>query len=527
MPNTTHRIALSFGIAIGSLAAAEMSLRWLNPQLEEVVSPLLYQRNSGDAFTAGTSPGSRVYVSGRRRAATNTVSGKRVLVFGASAAYGEMYSAFSAFPGIAEAMLRRSTEVPIEVLNLSHGGMGSRQVGEMVFRVLEHGQADLLVIYTGNNEFHELRALKARSERYNAKAEMLRRRLSASFLYRQLREWFIPTEEILAPPEGEEWLPVGRMDVTVDDDDRALGVALYGEHLRDIVLAAREHKVPILLTTVASNLRDHLDHGTSGKLSQTGERALHDLEGMVDKIPAARFAAEAAKRLSDIDTEEGLHKLGNLYLRAKLPLAAKDAFERKELAALRPMTSNRAMRNTVKHIGTKYGVPVCDLEASLSEVARDGIPGNDVFIDHCHPNADGHQQLGLALARCIANEDLLQLGALELPMGVASDNLFRVDHYRGYRPIPGMATIANTHPPGSAENATFEGHQAFVADRFDEALEHYEHAGSLGAPTASIQHSIGLTQLYRGDVAAARTALERAQQAGDVDAGRVLATLNP
>ena len=59
----------------------------------------------------------------------------------------------------------------------------------MVFRVLEHGGADLLVIYTGNNEYHELRALKARSDRYDAKAELLRRRLSKSYLYRQLREW--------------------------------------------------------------------------------------------------------------------------------------------------------------------------------------------------------------------------------------------------------------------------------------------------------------------------------------------------
>jgi hypothetical protein len=527
MANTIHRIALSFGFTLGTLVAAEVGLRWLTPELEEVVSPLLYQRNSGDAFTPGKSPGTRLYVSGRRRIATDVVSGKRILVFGASAAYGEMYSAFSAFPGVAESMLRTATDVPIEVLNLSHGGMGSRQVGEMVFRVLEHGQADLLVIYTGNNEFHELRALKARSDRYNAKAEMLRRRLSASYLYRQLREWFIPTEEMLTPPEGEDWLPVGRMDVTVDDDDRALGVALYGEHLRDIVLAAQEHAVPILLTTVASNLRDHLDHGTSGTLSQQGEAALHDLEAMVDKIPAARFAAEAAERLAVIDTEGGLHKLGNLYLRASLPQAAKDAFERKELAALRPMTSNRSMRNMVKHIGQKYGVPVCDLEASLADIASDGIPGNDMFIDHCHPNAQGHQHLGEALAQCIATEDLLKLGPIEVTTKPDSDNVFRVDHYQGHRPIPGIARLTNAHPPGSAEHAATAGHQAFVTDRFDQALGHYEQAVALGAPAQSIHHSIGLTQLYRGNIEQARAALLLATEAGGSDAGKVLSTLNP
>ena len=527
MTRHLQRIALSLGVTLGTLGLAEISLRWLNPNLEEVVSPLLYQRNSGDAYTPGKSPNSRIYVSGRRRVASHSPNGKRIMVFGASAAYGEMFTAFTAFPGIAEAALQRSLETPVEVLNLAHGGMGSRQVGEMAFRVLEHDQADLLVLYTGNNEYHELRALKARSDRYDAGAEMLRRRLSASYLYRQLREWFIPTEDMLAPPEGEKWLPVGRLDVTVDDDDRALGVALYGEHLRDIVLAAKEHGVPILLTTVASNLRDHLDNGTPGVLSREGEDALRELEGMVDKIPSARFAAEAGDRLHLIDTEAGLHKLGNLYLRAGLAAAARGAFERKEIAALRPMTSNRMMRDVVKELAHRYDVPFCDLEGALSAAATDGIPGNALFIDHCHPNAEGHTLLGLALAQCIADQDLLKLGPVSLSTEAPATNPLRVDHFRGHRPIPGIKQPAISVEPGTAEHHAAEGHRDFVADRFDQALSHYEEAAALGANADSIQHSIGLTHLYRGDMTRAREALKAAGEAGSADATAVLKTISP
>ena len=81
----------------------------------------------------------------------------------------------------------------------------------------------------------------------------------------------------LSSPEGEEWLPVGRMDVTVDQDDRALGVLLYREHLRDIILAAKERGVPVLLTTVATNLRNHLDNGTPGQPSATEQATLREL----------------------------------------------------------------------------------------------------------------------------------------------------------------------------------------------------------------------------------------------------------
>ena len=175
MKSIASRLALSMVVTLGILGATEILLRVTQPDLDEVVSPLIYQQNSGQAFTAGSSPGSRVYVSGRRRVATNKVAGKRILILGASAAYGEMYTAFTAFSGQLQNTLRRAApDTAIEVLNLAHGGMGSRQVGEMLFRILENDKPDLVVIYTGNNEYHELRALKARSERYDPRAELLR-----------------------------------------------------------------------------------------------------------------------------------------------------------------------------------------------------------------------------------------------------------------------------------------------------------------------------------------------------------------
>ena len=191
------------------------------------------------------------------------------------------------------------------------------------------------------------------------------------------------------------------------------------------------------------------------------------------------------------------------------------------------MTSNRRMRNMVKHTGLKYDVPVCDLATSLAEIATDGIPGNELFLDHCHPNADGHKQLGIALAQCIVDHDLLGMGAIGLRTTPPPKNLFRVDHYRGHRPIPGVTGLRNTYPTGSPEHAATAGHMAFVADRFDQALQHYDQALTLGAPSGPIQHSIGLTHLHRGDLQAARTALHDAQEAGDAEAEKVLETLSP
>ena len=527
MSTLRKRIGFALAVAALGLGVAEGALRLVGDSSETVVSPLAYQRYSGSAFTAGREPGTRVYVSGRRRVVTNAKSGIRILVFGASAAYGEMFSPYTAFAGVAERLLRDANpSTPIEVLNLSHGGMGSRQVGEMVYRALENDSPDAIVVYTGNNEYHELRALKARSDRYDPGAELLRRRLSASALYRFLRDTFVPEDTTLTPPEGEEWLPIGRLDVTVDADDRALGVQLYREHLASIARAAENRGVPLIVTTVPTNLRDHVDRGTPGQASEAENRALAELRGLVNRVPDAQFSEEAAGRATSITTEAGLHALGNLYVDAKRTEEALDAFRRKELAALRPMTSNHDLRGVVNAMGEAGDAVVCDLAGALEAANPHGVPGSDMFIDHCHPNAEGHRHLGVALAHCLADLGLTGLTGEIAARPSEPANPFRVDHYTGHRPIPGFASNPGPADPSTTEGLALAGHQAFVSEQYQTALAAYQRAASRPDAPAEIQHSIGLTHLHLQQLGKAREAFRQASESGIDDARRVLETLS-
>ena len=81
--------------------------------------------------------------------------------------------------------------------------------------------------------------------------------------------------------------------------------------------------------------------------------------------------------------------------------------------------------------------------------------------------------------------------------------------------------------PDSPEAIAQQGHKAFVEDRFDLALQRYQMAEQLGANPGSIQLSIGLTHLFRGDLNAAKTALKQAVVSGNEDAKRTLETLIP
>jgi tetratricopeptide (TPR) repeat protein len=335
----------------------------------------------------------------------------------------------------------------------------------------------------------------------------------------------MPAETALSTQGQDDWLPIGRLDVTVDPDDRELGRRLYKEHLQNVVLAAKDRGIPVLLTTVASNTRGHLDNSTPGKPTDGEQQALHELHGMAGSVQKARFAAEASTRRKLIQTEAGWHKLGNLYLKTGMVEIAADAFERKELAALRPMTSNRALRTVVKTLSKRHNVPMCDLAGALAQVAEHGIPGDAQFIDHCHPNANGHVIMGRALADCILSQDLLGLGIPMVPEWTPTNNPFRIDHFSGHRPIPGSKTNLSPGDPSTAEGQAMRGHQAFVTERYDRALQAYQEAQSLGGDAEALDISMGLTHLFRGDMLAAKAALQRAVDAGSADAAAHLAVL--
>ncbi len=513
---TLKRLALGLLVTVLLLGAAEGVVRLVQPDLETMRSPLLYQQASGQAWTTGGTPGSRVYVSGRRRVVTAKPAGQRVLVFGASAAYGEMFTEYASFPGWARRALRTAApDQAIEILNLAHGGMGSRQVKEMIYRAVSHERPDLIIVYSGNNEYHELRALKAASDRYDPTAELLRRRMNQSYLYRQIRDLVAPQGSVLAPPEGVEWLPIGRLDVLVDDADRKLGRILYQEHLEDMVNMAREAGIPIMLTTVATNLRDHMDNATPGEIAPEAEHKLHGMGEQVDKIKPDEFLAQARVLSGQIQAEGAQYRLGHLLLRAGLSREALKAFQHSEALALRPMQADMYLRQVVRDVGENTNTPVCDLSRAMAVGSPQEIPGSDVFIDHCHPNARGHRRMGLALAQCIADAGLMETHsaaavaqAIE-SLSEAAPDPFRLDHFEGHREIPGMGQAVITDP-GTALGATQRGHRAFVEGRYKQAREAYTQAGELGAPVGATAMNQALTSLYLLDLPAARNAAKAA-----------------
>ncbi len=98
------------------------------------------------------------------------------------------------------------------------------------------------------------------------------------------------------------------------------------------------------------------------------------------------------------------------YARENYPEALKLYDEATELDR-DPRRSSPSLNMTVRELAGKYGVPLADVDAVIVQHSLHGIPGPDLFVDHCHFTGRGNELLEQAF--------LDALGSIRIPVGGA------------------------------------------------------------------------------------------------------------
>ena len=185
----------------------------------------------------------------------------RIVVFGGSAAHGVPNMAFS-FSRILEAMFERGLgKKRVEVINTGTTAINSHVVRQLI-RDCRDFQADLYLVYMGNNEFigpyapgtifrdfsPSLRFIRAGIFLRSTRTGQLYSDLAASVGLNERKTW--RRESAL------KWLM--EHPVSADDPRRATVYENFRANLTDICEEARRQKVPLLLSTVVTNLQDQI-----------------------------------------------------------------------------------------------------------------------------------------------------------------------------------------------------------------------------------------------------------------------------
>jgi tetratricopeptide (TPR) repeat protein len=287
----------------------------------------------------------------------------RIFVLGESSAAGFPYPHNGTFSRVLRDALRDVLpQDSVEVVNLGLAATNSFTMLDLVDDVIAQ-KPDAVLIYAGHNEYYG--ALGVGSTISAGTSPTLVRAMLAAQRWRTVRLLRVGLARAAGafrsrPAVGDDVASL--MESVAADQEIVLGSSRYeagltqfSGNLERIFARFRSAAVPVLVGSIASNLKDQppLASAANGP---------------------ARAAYDSARRAL-AQGDRGVARA--LFLRAR----DLDVVRFRAPSALNATIADRARRG-----GAVY-VPVAE---RLDSAAVDGIPGSDLFLEHVHPNRRGY-----------------------------------------------------------------------------------------------------------------------------------------
>jgi tetratricopeptide (TPR) repeat protein len=286
---------------------------------------------------------------------------------------------------------------------------------------------DLVIIYTGHNEFLEERTYGA-LKKLPSTLRGLGGLLSRTRTYAVTRRLLGRDRDQPAPGGAPRpWLPAEvktRLDDGVgpdafhrDDAWRKQVLLHYRFNLNRMVTRARSAGVAVVLVTPASNLRDCAPFKSQHR-EGLGDQELQRFRSLLDVADKAEEDGHPDQALAALDEAASIddryahlhYRRGKLLDRLGRYGDAKTALMRARDEDVCPLRAPTPLGQIVTEVAAELHVPLIDFVALLEHRCEHGIPGANLFLDHVHPTIEGHRRLALALLDQMTQQGIVTLG---------------------------------------------------------------------------------------------------------------------
>ena len=291
-------------------------------------------------------------------------NGYRIFVMGGSTTAGYPFSYNLMFPRIIHLYLKKIfPEKYIEVINTATSAINSYTLLDFSDEILDY-EPDLILIYAGHNEYYGALGV--------ASAETVARYPFLTRLYLKLKDYktFLLIRDALgwlrslgAKETGQPSATlmqrlVSEQTIPYKSELYEAGRRQFDNNLRDIVEKFREEGVPVVLSELVSNVS-----GVAPFVSVRDNGA-----------PPADSLFRLAKTL---EAKGDFEQAGPYFYRAK------------DLDGLR-FRAPEEFNEIIHRIGEDYRLPVVPMKACFQKASPHGIPGDNLFMEHLHPNIRGY-----------------------------------------------------------------------------------------------------------------------------------------
>jgi tetratricopeptide (TPR) repeat protein len=329
--------------------------------------------------------------------AARPAGGFRAVVLGGSTAAGFPYGKWASLAGILEQRLQR--EHPgrvVEVIPVAMSAINSWSLLAFTPEVLAL-EPDAVLIYAGHNEYLGILGV---GSAFGGGSPAITRAVLALQQVRLLALGLRAAAALRPAPAAQDGEPATLMArvaaeqrIPLGSPIYAAGLAQFEGNLERMLRAFARRGVPVFIATLASNERDQPPFmpvpppGLDDAAWQGRFNTARDQLAAGDPV-FAQAEAEAMIAAAP-DSGEGHFLRGELLLATGDPHAARAAFlAAKDRDALR-FRAPEAFNDIVRQAAARHGATVVDVQAALAAAAG-GVIGDELMLEHLHPNARGY-----------------------------------------------------------------------------------------------------------------------------------------
>jgi lysophospholipase L1-like esterase len=295
----------------------------------------------------------------------------RVFILGGSSAAGYPYTPNGDFGKYLQKKLEIIyNDKTIEVVNIALTATNSYTIRDLIPGVIEQ-KPDLVLIYAGHNEYYGALGVGS-MESIGRSSKIVNLILSLEkyktvTLLRDFLNWIGKT---FSGYDGDNNSQGGTLMARMAKDKLIVykseifedGIMQFKDNLSDIIKMCKDAKVPIILGTLTSNLKDQKPFVSVSENNYP---------------PAEKIYHEAETALSRGDYDSALYKF--IYA--------------KDLDGLR-FRAPQKINELIVTLGKQFNCPVVDVFQEFNNASENRIVGNNLMTDHLHPTFEGYKLIG-------------------------------------------------------------------------------------------------------------------------------------
>ncbi len=343
--------------------------------------------------------------------ATKAPGTYRIFLLGESAALGDPRPAYGMGRYLQALLEERHPETQFEVICVAMTAINSHAILPIARECARH-QGDLWVIYMGNNEM--VGPFGAATVFGRQVPSLISIRLTLALKSTRLGQALASWVGKWRRTSSGLWSGMSmfaEQQVATGDPRRQVAYRHFARNLDDILRVAGKAGGPIVLSTVASNLRDCAPFASvqAPTLTPASKAEVNALcQSAAANEAAGRFETALAeyRRAQALDAAfaEIDFRIGQCLLRQTNTAEARKALAQARDADALPFRADSTINRLIREGAARHqdrNLHMVDADEILQREAADRVPGAEFFFEHVHFSFTGNYRMARALAEAI------------------------------------------------------------------------------------------------------------------------------